>query len=399
MASEAVIATLWQAHTGFTIGLLAVLLLRKPWRRFAGAQAAYALWLLPPWLALAALLPSSAGLPALALPPVRISALTGLPAAAASDGWQTGWLALWVAGVLTVALVQTARHRRYLRHLLGRDRAAWRAPAGDSPGLLGVWRPRLVLPVDFRQRFDADERRWIVAHEAAHARRFDNPARLLAAVLAGLAWFNPLAWVALALLRHDQELACDAAVLRRYPGSWRRYGLAMLKLDGAMSLPPAASAWQSHHPLKERIMLLKKAAPSVGARQAARVALALSAVVGFGAVQALTAGSPDAASAAKPKGQRTELSDLTALPPRVKLIEACPQMPKPDMVPEPNNLKGKYKMDVKFRIGPDGHPDRVQIKGGERLLAQTVEKAVRAYGCKRELAGTELQQDFEFLLD
>ena len=57
MHPEAWLDTLWQAHTGFTVGLLAVLLLRQPWRRLAGAQAAYALWLLPPWLALAALLP------------------------------------------------------------------------------------------------------------------------------------------------------------------------------------------------------------------------------------------------------------------------------------------------------------------------------------------------------
>ena len=45
MHPEAWLDTLWQAHTGFTVGLLAVLLLRQPWRRLAGAQAAYALWL------------------------------------------------------------------------------------------------------------------------------------------------------------------------------------------------------------------------------------------------------------------------------------------------------------------------------------------------------------------
>jgi beta-lactamase regulating signal transducer with metallopeptidase domain len=376
MRPEAWLGTLWQAHTGFTVGLLAVLLLRRPWRRLAGAQAAYALWLLPLWLALAALLPST-GLPTLMLPAVYVSALAGLPAPNATGSWHNGWLALWLAGVVTVALVQTARHRRYLGQLLGRDQTAWQAPAGDSPGLLGVWRPRLVLPVDFLQRFDADERRWIVAHEATHARRLDNLARLLAAMLAGLAWFNPLAWFALAALRQDQELACDAAVMQRYPGSWRRYGLALLKLDGANSLPPAASAWQSHHPLKERIMLLKEVAPSVRARHAARVALVLSALLGFGAVQALNAGSPGAASAARPTARHSELSDLTALPSRVKLIESCPQMPRPEIPPELNDLKGQYQLEARFRIGADGHPETVKVQGDPRLV-DMIEKTVRA---------------------
>ncbi|HEY8881734.1 MAG TPA: M56 family metallopeptidase [Roseateles sp.] len=387
MPNEALIDALWRAHTGFTAGLLAVLLLRRPWRRLAGAQAAYALWLLPLWLALAALLPS-AGVRAITLPPVRIAALTGLPAAVTASDWQAAWLALWLAGVLTVATAQSLRHRRYLRHLLGRHKFGWQAPAGDSPGLLGVWRPRLVLPVDFRQRFDAGERRWILAHEAAHARRLDNPARLLAAVLAGLAWFNPLAWVALALLRHDQELACDAAVMRRYPQSWRRYGLALLKLDGACSLPPAASAWQSNHPLKERIMLLKKAAPQAGARRAARLALAVSALLGFGAVQALNAGSPDAAGASKPAA------------PRVKATEACPQMPRPELPQLPDTVKGDYRLDVKFRIGRNGHPDAVQVQGrGDPLLVDAVQKTVRSYGCKTALAGTEVEQQFSFKIE
>ena len=47
MPNEAFIDLLWRAHLGLSLGLAAVLLLRRPWRRFAGAQAAYALWLLP----------------------------------------------------------------------------------------------------------------------------------------------------------------------------------------------------------------------------------------------------------------------------------------------------------------------------------------------------------------
>ncbi|MEO6279084.1 M56 family metallopeptidase [Roseateles sp.] len=387
------IDTLWRAHTGLTLGLLAVLVLRRPWRRRAGPQAAYALWLLPPWLALAALWPST-GLPHLTLPAVHISTLTALPSAATPEGAQAGAQALWLAGLIAVAWAQTARHHRYRRQLQGRGLGPWRAPAGDSPGLLGVWRPRLVLPADFRQRFAADERRWILAHEATHARRLDNSARMLATLLTGLAWFNPLMWWGLAALRQDQELACDAAVMQRYPGSWRRYGLALLKLDGATGLPPTASAWQARHPLKERIMLLKNAAPSVRARQAAHAALALSAVLGFGAVQALNTGTPEAA---KPTAHRSrsELSDVTAQ--RAKVSEACPDMPLPPG-PPPEGLKGDYLVDVKFKIGRGGHADAVQVQGDPRLV-DIIRKTVQAYVCKTELADAELEQQFLFKFD
>ena len=70
----------------------------------------------------------------------------------------------------------------------------------------------------------------------------------------------------------------------------------------------------------------------------------------------------------------------------------CPEGP-------PQDLKGDYKMEVRFRIGADGHPDWIRIDGGGRQLAPFVEKTVRAYGCKRELAGTVLRQDFEFKFD
>ncbi|PTT87675.1 hypothetical protein DBR42_11220, partial [Pelomonas sp. HMWF004] len=233
---------------------------------------------------------------------------------------------------------------------------------------------------------------WIVAHEAAHARRLDNLARLLATVLAALAWFNPLAWVALAALRHDQELACDAAVMRRYPGSWRRYGLAMLKLDGAQSLPPAASAWQSRHPLKERIMMLTKIAPSARARHAARAALVLSAVLGFGAVQALNTSPP---GATQPTARHSELSDTSAQ--RSKVAEACPTMPLPHGPPAAL-LKGEYLADVKFRVGQDGRPDAVTVQGDPRLV-DMIKKTVQAYSCKPALAGTELEQQFSFKFD
>ena len=56
----------------------------------------------------------------------------------------------------------------------------------------------------------------ILAHEQIHARRRDGLWRLLAQGFVAVFWFNPLAWIAMACFRQDQELACDAAVLREH---------------------------------------------------------------------------------------------------------------------------------------------------------------------------------------
>lgn len=379
MPSEAIHDALWRAHLGLSLGLVTVLLLRRPWRRLAGAQAAYALWLLPLWLAAGALLPR-ASLPIWALPPVLVTAAQPSALGALSTNTAISMTGLWAAGVLSVAGMHVAWHWRYRQRLKQASGGHLLAPAGDSPGLLGLWHARLVLPADFRQRFDASERRWILAHETAHARRHDNPARLVATVLAGLAWFNPLAWWALHALRQDQELACDAAVMRRFPQCWRAYGLALLKLDGAAGLPPAASAWQSHHPLKERIMLLKNnAAPRAGTRRAARAALALSALLGLAAVQTISSAA-----------------DATPPARKIKAYEACTKMPRPEL---PSAVaKGEYLLDVTFKVGSGGQPEAIEVTGDPRL-AGLIERTVRSYGCKAKLAGTQVVQQFRFVID
>src|SRR5207249_10388980 len=55
--------------------------------------------------------------------------------------------------------------------LLVRSIVTTRVLAADpsiGPALVGVFRPRLVLPADFETRFDAQERALILAHEEVH---------------------------------------------------------------------------------------------------------------------------------------------------------------------------------------------------------------------------------------
>ena len=111
-----------------------------------------------------------------------------------------------------------------------------------------------------------------------HARRGDVAVHALASVGLCLCWFNPLAYVALALLRVDQELACDAAVLARRVDARRCYADALLKTQLASESAwraPIGCRWQSSHPLKERIAMLKKPPPGLMRRVAGPAFIAI----------------------------------------------------------------------------------------------------------------------------
>jgi hypothetical protein len=195
------------------------------------------------------------------------------------------WLALWMAGAVGLVLVVGFFHFRFRAALTRRGRL-WRLPAGCSAAWVGLWQPRLALPIDFRQRFNGQERRLVLDHERVHAQRGDNFWSLLAFLYLALQWFNPLAWWCMRRFLADQELACDAAVLRRQPGAERHYAQALLKAQSAQPVGAFASAYSSH-PLVERIrMLPQHKAPS------RRFALLVAIVCSSGATYALQGSAP-----------------------------------------------------------------------------------------------------------
>lgn len=279
-----------------------VLLLRHPLRRYGGAGAAYAAWAIVPACMLAALLPQGAD-------PVKLAAgMAAVPEAlqaaqasalASVRPWQSwlGWT--WLAGAVATVAWLAWQQWRFLRQLgpalpppgASRARITRRGSASSGPLLLlGVWRPILVLPVDFRHTYDKAERRLVLAHERIHARRGDLWANAACAALQCLAWCNPLIHLAAARFRLDQELACDETVLRRH-GQGATYARALLKTQLSAQGIPLACQWQAIHPLKERIVNLKSSVSPVR-RQAGQLAAGLLLAVCSVATWAAQAGAP-----------------------------------------------------------------------------------------------------------
>lgn len=295
------LTALLRANLAAGVAILAAGALRGPVRRAFGAQAAYALWLVPALAAAAALAPPAAA-PSLADPtPLQAGAAAGR---AIRQGLDTRadlsalLAAVWAAGVGLTAAVLVRRQIRFLAGL-GRLQAVgaghYRAERPDvGPAVVGALRPRIVTPADFEARFTPLERDVILAHEARHLAVGDARINALAAALQCAFWFNPLVHLATRLMRIDQELACDAAVLRRFPGARRLYAEVLLKAQLAAQPLPLGCHWPAagQHPLKERIAMLKSPLPARG-RRLAGAALVAALSVG-GACAAWAAATPAA---------------------------------------------------------------------------------------------------------
>ncbi|NIJ75456.1 TonB family protein [Xanthomonas campestris] len=261
-----------------TAALLVCLLLRRPLRQLSGAAAAYAIWPCVPLALVAALLPGpSFGITVPGLPaPIAMPAPSGVHGE--GQAWATWLVAAWLGGAVVMAIGLWIRQRRFMRSLgpLQRlDDRLWSATRDVGlPASLGLWRLRIVVPADFGERYNVDERALILAHERLHLRRGDLHANLLAALMLCIGWFNPLMHLAWRAFRLDQELACDAAVLAQHPGKRRSYATAMLKTQLGAGFTPLACHWAASHPLTQRIAALR-ASPVAAGQARWRVAMVL----------------------------------------------------------------------------------------------------------------------------
>ena len=267
--------------------MLVALVLRKPMRYRFGAHAAYALWILVPVSALVFVLPAPTASLSMSVVPTAVTAfVSAMPTAALPSAivFDPSWLAgAWLLGVGFVCLLFVRQQRRFVQGLgqlsTANDETLRAQATAGCPALLGAWRPRVVVPADFETRYSSTERELILAHERTHRARGDAQINAVAAVLRCAFWFNPLIHFVASRFRFDQELACDAVIISRFPEARRSYADAMLKTQLAIPGLPVGCHWQSSHPLKERIAMLKKPLPG-RTRAALGAGVAIALIVG-----------------------------------------------------------------------------------------------------------------------
>lgn len=140
---------------------------------------------------------------------------------------------IWGAGaavLLGYSLVSYLLLRGRLRQAVRIQEDVYESERIHTPFLLGIFDPRIYLPVGLPQ----EERAYVLAHELVHLKRRDYLVKTLAWLAVSLHWFNPAVWLAYGLMARDMEMSCDERVIRRLgEGSKKAYSKALLAISGA----------------------------------------------------------------------------------------------------------------------------------------------------------------------
>ncbi len=120
---------------------------------------------------------------------------------------------LWPMGILSMLLyagISYLHIRKKTKEAVHLRDNIWLCDSVVSPFILGMIRPRIILPSSIQP----EEAGHVIAHEQAHLKRFDHFWKPLGFVLLSVYWFNPVLWIAYIFLCKDIELACDERVIR-----------------------------------------------------------------------------------------------------------------------------------------------------------------------------------------
>lgn len=294
--------------------------------------------------------------------------------------WAVALAALWVSGVLLMALRTFGEWRR-CRALLAaaypcQDEALvqalqlasdahgvrpaprlWMSTQVDSPQLVGPFRPVLLLPAgDTALQGDALD--LALTHELQHLQRRDLQWGLLPALAQHLFFFHPLLRLSVREYAQAREEAVDAAVVGQHGASRQAYGRLLLQL-GVAPQPHlgVASAAPSTTSLKRRLLSLqpRRACPRL-------LAMALTAavvVVGVAPMRLVAApvppappappAAPTAAPPLPPKAPKAPPA-----PPSSARLPAVPVAPAPPVAPAgAEEVSGPDDADVAVDVDAD----------------------------------------------
>lgn len=122
---------------------------------------------------------------------------------------------IWITGIAAIVIFSLFSYIRLsikLKESVELAEGIYRCDGIATPFIIGVFKPKIVLP----SSIDAEQAKYVTAHEKAHLKRFDHLQKLLGYMLLTIHWFNPICWIAYKLFCADIELACDEKVIKEF---------------------------------------------------------------------------------------------------------------------------------------------------------------------------------------
>ena len=160
------------------------------------------------------------------LAPADVIAVVPASIPPAAPVWPWLLLAAWCTGA-AVVLVSWRRQWLPIRAALRRatpvkldakygagDLEVMSSPSMPEPAVVGIRRPRLVLPEGIVERLTPAQLRALIAHERCHIRYRDNLTAAIHMAVEAMFWFHPAVWWIESRLIDERERACDEAVLQ-----------------------------------------------------------------------------------------------------------------------------------------------------------------------------------------
>jgi len=177
--------------------------------------------------------------------PVSSSAVSGTPLS-----WQGALFLVWLAVVAAMSLLLLQR-AIFVRGLIAQAEESTGSliealqyccqqiavkrkvslkisPNASSPAVCGLFRPVILMPQKLASNLGSDRLQVVLMHELAHIKRGDLWVNLAQTVLQIVYFYNPLLWLANAIIRRVREQAVDEAVLVAMGEAAQQYPQALL---------------------------------------------------------------------------------------------------------------------------------------------------------------------------
>ncbi len=288
------------------------------------------------------------------------------PEAALSIDWKSPalWLSVWALGAFVSMGITVFSYLHFsfslkkklmepdsftkevYASIQGRKPELYFSDSARTPMMLGVFRPKIVLPL---REYNEELLLNILRHELTHYRRFDTLYKWVASLILALHWFNPLAWVIRREFNRSCELSCDEMLLGSMNKDEKQsYGNSLLLMAAQSPLPSAVVATSfatEKKNLKERltqIMNYKKSGTRI-----------LSAVL---AITLLTGCGIAAGPVSKKNSETTDAApDVKGGVVKVKNVDEFLAAIAPDTVIE--LAEGVYDLSTASNYGEDSGSD------------------------------------------
>jgi beta-lactamase regulating signal transducer with metallopeptidase domain len=113
------------------------------------------------------------------------------------------------------------------------------SPTALSPATCGLLRPKILLPASMLARLSADKLRTVLIHELAHIKRGDLWVNFAQNVLQVVYFYNPLLWLANAVVCRIREQAVDEMVLASLGDQAKSYSKTLVDIAEMAFLRPS----------------------------------------------------------------------------------------------------------------------------------------------------------------